>query len=353
MLALPTINYILKKQPEQLIIASHLGRPKGVDKKLSLALVAKRLAELLDRPIYFHEHPLLPIENSEPIVLLENLRFFEGEKGSDKKFAKALAAHADVFINDAFATAHRKDASVFQVPKFLPSGIGLLMQSELKNVHLNHKKPIVAIFGAAKMKTKIPILKELLKKVDKLLIGGGVVFTFLQAMGIETGKSLVEPELISQAKKLLKTYGSKFVFPVDFIVANKTALLKFPKMTAAQRKKAVTVVSVGSIPKSKAGFDIGSQSIKLFTAVIKRSKTVIWNGPPGVFEVPPFNKSSKMVAKALAENNVFSIICGGDTVSAVRKTPYFNKMSHISSGGGASLELLAGNKLPALQVLDK
>lgn len=351
--AMPTIEYILKKQPKQLIIGAHLGRPKGRDKKLSFAPVAKRLAKLLERPVYLHEDVLSPVENNEPIVLLENLRFYEGEKKGDLKFAKQLAKHADVYINDAFGVCHRKDASVYALAKLLPGTIGFLIEKELKNVNLNHKKPIIAIFGAAKIKDKVKLLKKLLDKVDKVILGGAVVFTFLKAMDIEIGKSLVEDEMLLEAKKILKKYSKKLVFPTDFTVASPTKFKNFEKLKISERKKFVDVVSFDQIPKTKAGYDIGPKSIKLFITILKRAKTIIWNGPLGLFEVKPFNRSTNELMKFLSTQKAFTLVCGGDSASAVRGTKYASSISHISTGGGASLELLGGNKLPAIEVLKK
>lgn len=341
--ALETINYILSKNPKQLIIGTHLGRPKGKDKKLSLAPVAKRLAKLIERPVYLHEDITKPITNEEPIVLLENLRFWEGEKKGNLAFAKQLSDHADVYVDDAFGTAHRKDASVYALAKLLPGGIGFLMKKELDHLNFSQKKPVVAIFGAAKIADKLPLFKKLLSEVDKLILGGGVVFTFLQAAGIEIGKSLVEKEMVSEAKKLLKKYSSKLVFPTDFVAASPSALKKKGRVEGS------IVVPVEKIPKSKACYDVGPKSVKLFKAVLGNAKTVVWNGPLGLFERKPFDKATRNVAKFVSQSKAKSIICGGDTAASVKGY----EMTHVSTGGGASLELLAGKKLPALVVLDK
>ena len=349
--ALPTIKYVLKQKPKQIILASHLGRPKpGAGKEndvYSLAVVAKELSKLLKKTVELHTVIDAPTNPKQKIVLLENLRFFSGEKKGELKFAKQLATHADVYINDAFGTAHRKDASVYALAKLLPHAGGLLLEKEVKNVHLNHKKPIVAIFGSAKIADKLPLFKKLLTKVDKLILGGGVVFTFMKAANMEVGQSLVEEEMTGEAKKLLKKYSSKIIFPTDFAVASKAKFRGKIKVDA----KDITLVDFDAIPKSKAAFDVGSKSVKLFSAVLARSKTVIWNGPLGVFEVKPFDRATNTIIKFLADNKLTVIIGGGDTASAVRKTKYADKMTHISTGGGASLELLAGNKLPAIEVL--
>ncbi|MCA9477793.1 MAG: phosphoglycerate kinase [Nanoarchaeota archaeon] len=356
--ALPTIRKILAAKPEQLIIATHLGRPepgKGSAGLLpySLAPVAKHLSKLLKKTIYFHANALAPIESKDKIVLLENLRFYDGEKNGSLSFAKTLASHADIYIDDAFGTAHRKDASVYALAKLLPSGIGLLMEQELRYVSLDHKRPIVAIFGAAKIKDKLPLFKKLLAKVDKLILGGGVVFTFLKAGGIEVGKSLVEEEMVSEARTLLKKYAGKIVFPTDFVGSTPASFKNWIKLSATEKKAALKTVPVEAIPKTLACYDVGPKSVKLFTAVLKNAKTVVWNGPLGVFEVKPYDASTNKLVKIIAESKITSIVGGGDTASAVRKTKYANRFTHISTGGGASLELLAGNKLPAIEVLKR
>ncbi|MGM5480805.1 MAG: phosphoglycerate kinase [Nanobdellota archaeon] len=351
---LKTIEYILKRQPKQLIIATHLGRPHGKpDSKLSLKPVAKRLEHYLKRPVHLHEELTKRVPENKNIVLLENLRFDPGEKKGLLSFARKLAVNADVYINDAFGTAHRKDASVYKLPQLLPHGAGYLIEHEIEEVHLNHKRPLIALFGAAKIADKLPLFTKLLRQVDKLMLGGGVVFTFLKAGGLEVGRSLVEEEMVETARKLMDKYGNKIVFPVDVMVTGKSNLKRFNTMTVPERKKLIETVPVEKIPKQRAAFDVGPKTIKLFTNVILESKTVIWNGPLGLFEIKPFDTSTRKLAKVLAEHDVTTIVCGGDTAAALRQTPYKQKMDHISTGGGASLELLAGNKLPALEVLKK
>ena len=349
--AIPTIKAVLKEKPKQVVLASHLGRPKGYDEKLSMAIVAKKLSELMNKEVYLHPLVEAPIEVNIKIVMLENLRFFEGEKKGSIAFARQLAQHADVYIDDAFGTAHRKDASVYALAKLLPSTAGLLIRKELDNVHLNHPKPVVAIFGAAKIADKLPLFKKLLAKVDKLILGGGVVFTFLKAGGIEVGKSLVEEEMIETAKGLLKKYSDKIVFPVDFVGMTPARLKKWETLNATEKKESLKTVPVEKIPKSIACYDVGPQSVKLFGAVIEQSKTVIWNGPLGMFEVKPFDRATKKLAKYIAENNKRCIVCGGDTVASTKGILISNKFVHVSTGGGASLTLLSGAKLPAVEVL--
>ncbi|MBN1175131.1 phosphoglycerate kinase [Candidatus Woesearchaeota archaeon] len=349
--AIPTIKAILSEKPKQIILASHLGRPKGYDEKLSLGIVAKKLSEIMHKEIYLHPLIEAPIEVNIDIVMLENLRFFEGEKKGSIAFAKQLAQHVDVYVDDAFGTAHRKDASVYALAKLLPNAVGLLIQKELENVHLNHPKPIVAIFGAAKIHDKLPLFKKLLDKVDKLILGGGVVFTFLKAGGIEVGKSLVEEEMVETAKQLLKKYSSKIVFPVDFVGTTPAKLKKLDSLSTLEKKQSIRTVSVENISKSIACYDVGPKTVKLFSAVINSSKTVVWNGPLGMFEVKPFDKSTKQLANYISKHNKKCIVCGGDTVASTSGVLKSGKLVHISTGGGASLELLAGNKLPAVEVL--
>lgn len=350
--ALPTLRYLLKKGAKQIIIGAHLGRPQGVDAALSFQPVAKRLSTYLRRKVILHKDVNLDVDAEQKIILLENLRFWEAEKKGDIRFARSLARFADVYVNDAFGTAHRKDASVYALGKLLPGAPGFLIEQELKQVHLHHNRPIVALFGAAKIEDKVVLLESLLKRVDKLLLGGGVVFTFLAAMGVQVGTSLVEPQMYAQAKSLLNKYADKIVFPVDFVVASKSALKKMEQLPLSERKKFISVTSFERVPKHKACFDIGPQSVKLFSAVIARAKTVVWNGPMGLFEVKPFDKATRHLAKTLSQSNCVSIICGGDTAEALRKTPYASAMTHISTGGGASLQLLGGRKLVSLRVFE-
>lgn len=349
--AIPTIKAILKEKPKQIVLASHLGRPTCYDEKLSLGIVAKKLSELMNKEIYLHPLIEAPIEVNIKIVMLENLRFFEGEKKGSMAFAKQLAQHADVYVDDAFGTAHRKDASVFALAKLLPSTAGLLIRKELENVHLNHPKPVVAIFGAAKIHDKLPLFKKLLGKVDKLILGGGVVFTFLKAGGVEVGKSLVEEEMLETAKKILKKHSDKIIFPVDFIGTNPSKLKKWDSLSLIEKKEFIQLVPVEKIPKSIACYDVGPKSIKLFSAVVDSAKTIIWNGPLGMFEVKPFDKSTMLLAKYISKHNKKCIICGGDTVASTSDFLKTSKTVHISTGGGASLVLLAGDKLPAVEIL--
>lgn len=352
--ALPTIELCLKKGAKQIVLASHLGRPKGWDETLSMKNVGKRLSTILKQKVYLHDSFDREIPCDKKIVLLENLRFMEGEKKGSLAFAKKLSKFAEIYVDDAFGTAHRKDASVYAIAKLLPSYAGLLVGKEIKNVSLEYQEmPVVSIFGAAKIHDKLPLFKKLLIRVDKVLIGGGVVFTFLQAAGIEIGKSLVEEDMIDDAKQLLKRYGDKIILPVDFVGCTPSKLKTFEKLKVNERKAFIKTYDIESIPKSIACYDIGPQSIKLFAAALKGAKTVVWNGPVGLDEIKPFDNATNQLVKIIAEMKVKSIICGGDTASAVRKTKYKNSITHISTGGGASLQLLSGKKLPAIEVLNK
>lgn len=335
--ALQTIEYILKKGAKQVILASHLGRPVGIDEKYSLKPIAKKLKSFLKKEVYFHTDFDKEISKNLKIVLLENLRFYDQEQKGDLKFAKKLSKFADVYVNDAFGTSHRKDASMYALAKLLPSYAGLLVEAEVKNVTLeNQKKPIIAIFGAAKISDKLCLLKELLKKVDKLIIAGAAEFTFFKSFNLEIGKSLYEENLIKEANQIYKKYSNKIIFPVDFNGKTKDG-------------KIILNMSFDTIPKEMICLDVGKQSTKLFKAVLKDAKTIIWNGPLGVFEEKPFDKSTNDLAKYISNLKAKTIICGGDTASAVKKY----KFTHVSTGGGASLELLSGKKLPAIEVLKK
>ena len=351
--SLSTIKYILKQKPKQLILAAHAGRPKGVDASVSLAPIAKLLTKLLKKTVYLQEDILSTPNPSQHIVLLENLRFHPEEKENKPAFAKQLANYCDVYVNNAFAVSHRKHASMVGIPKYVKQKtMGLTVQTELENVHLNHKKPIVAIFGAAKL-DKLPVLKQLLTKVDKVLLCGGVVFTFLRAAGIEIGKSLVEDDMVPTAKQLLKKYSSKIVFPTDFTGCALSKFKTLDSLNAIKKRSVIQTVDFDAIPKSLACFDVGPKSVTLFKAVLSNAKTVVWNGPLGYFELKPFDKSTNAIIAFIAQQKLTCIVGGGDTASAVLKTKYADKITHISTGGGASLELLAGKKLPAISVLEK
>ena len=353
--SLPTINYLLE-QGARIILCSHLGRPKGeVKKEFSLAPVAKRLKELLPGVnIYFAsdcigeeaERKAAALKDGE-ILLLENLRFHKEEEKNDPEFAKKLASLAEIYVNDAFGTVHRAHASTAGVAAYLPAVAGFLIGKELSimgGALENPERPFVAILGGAKVADKIGVITNLLNKCDTLLIGGGMAYTFFKAMGYEIGDSLLDAESIDLAKQLMETAkekGVKLLLPVDTVVA---------KAFAADAEH-MTVAS-NAIPAGWQGLDIGEKTRELFAAEIKNAKTVIWNGPMGVFEFPEFAKGTEAVAKACAECGGTTIIGGGDSASAVKKLGYADKMTHISTGGGASLEFLEGKVLPGVAALN-
>jgi phosphoglycerate kinase len=354
--AIPTIQYALE-QKAVVVLASHLGRPDGERKlEYSLAPVAKRLSELLGKAVKFLDDCIgetvkqaIKAANSGDVLLLENVRFYAGEEKNDAEFSRQLAEGLDCLVNDAFGTAHRGHASNKGVTKYLsPAVAGLLLEKELEyfgKVIDNPDRPLVAILGGAKVSGKLQVINNLMKKVDKLLIGGGMMFTFLKAKGYEVGSSLVEDNLIDTAKQILKqaeTSGIEFLLPVDCIVADKF-----------EADAKIQIVSVDKIPVGWKGLDIGPESIKLFSKALRGVKTVVWNGPPGVFEMEAFSKGTIVLAKVLAESPITSIIGGGDTVAAVEKAGVADKMSFISTGGGASLELLEGKELPGVAALSE
>jgi phosphoglycerate kinase len=359
---LPTIEYALR-HGARLILASHLGRPKGKpNPKLSLRPVAERLRMLLDQKLGRGENvgfctDCIGIQAEEmagklekgQTLLLENLRFHPEEEANDEKFSKELAKLADFYVNDAFGTAHRAHASTVGITKFVEkSAAGLLMEKELeylgKALH-SPAKPFVAILGGAKVSDKIGVIKNLMHKVDALIIGGGMAYTFLKAQGHDVGKSLVEEDKLDLAKQLLHeahTRKVRFLLPMDHVTANKIA------------EDAVThIVGEGQpIPPDQMGLDIGPKTIELFADEISRAKTIVWNGPMGVFETPLFARGTRKIALAVADNSgATSIIGGGDTVAAVRDAGVADKVTHISTGGGATLEFLEGKKLPGVEAL--
>ena len=353
--SLPTINYLLE-QGARIILCSHLGRPKGeVKKEFSLAPGAKRLKELLPNVnIYFAsdcigeeaQQKAAALKDGE-ILLLENLRFHKEEEKNDPEFAKKLASLAEIYVSDAFGTVHRAHASTAGVAAYLPAVAGFLIGKELSimgGALENPERPFVAILGGAKVADKIGVITNLLNKCDTLLIGGGMAYTFFKAMGYEIGDSLLDAESIDLAKQLMETAkekGVKLLLPVDTVVA---------KAFAADAEH--MTVAANAIPVGWQGLDIGEKTRELFAAEIKNAKTVIWNGPMGVFEFPEFAKGTEAVAKACAECGGTTIIGGGDSASAVKKLGYADKMTHISTGGGASLEFLEGKVLPGVAALN-
>jgi phosphoglycerate kinase len=356
--ALPTIKDLTQKGAK-VILASHFGRPKGVNDKLRLTTVAKRLAELLGQPVVKTDDcigdevtaAVNALENGQ-VLLLENVRFYKEEEENDPEFAKKLAANADFYVNDAFGTAHRAHASTEGVTEFLsPSVAGYLVEKELQYLQSaieEPKRPLAAIIGGSKVSSKIGVIETLLEKCDKLIIGGGMIFTFYKARGLNVGKSLVEEDKLELARALeakAKERGVALLLPTDIVSADKFA----PDANA-------TIVSIENIPADGMGLDIGPDSIKVFQAALADCKTVIWNGPMGVFEFDKFAAGTVAIAHTLAEigkTGTTTIIGGGDSVAAVEKVGLADQMSHISTGGGASLELLEGKILPGIAALDE
>ena len=359
---LPTIEYALR-HGARLILASHLGRPKGKpNPKMSLKPVAERLRMLLDKEYASFENVGFCPECVGPeatemasklekgqTLLLENLRFHAEEEANDEKFAKQLASLAHFYVNDAFGTAHRAHASTAGITKFVQkSAAGLLMQKELDYMGkaLQHpEKPFVAILGGAKVSDKIAVIQHLMTKVDALIIGGGMAYTFLKAQGQEIGKSLVENDKLDLARQILqqaKKQKVKFLLPVDHVVSD--------KLDASAQAQAVGVGQ--AIPADRMALDIGPKSVEVFSEEIAGARTIVWNGPMGVFEVPQFAKGTFKIAQVVADNaGAASIVGGGDSVAAVHKAGVADKITHISTGGGASLEFLEGKKLPGVEAL--
>lgn len=352
--AIPTIEY-LSKQGAKVILASHLGRPKGEVKEDSrLTEAGKRLAELLGKPVLKLDEstgPAVEKHVSEladgEILLLENVRFHAGEEKNDPELAKQFAALADVFVNDAFGAAHRAHATTAGIAEYLPSVQGLLLEKELDvlgKALSDPERPFTAIIGGAKVKDKIGVIDHLLDKVDNLLIGGGLSYTFSRAQGHEIGDSLVEEDKIDLAKSFIekaKEKGVNLYLPIDVKVAD--------SFSETAKTKSVEITG---IEKGWMGLDIGPKTAELYESVIKDSKLVIWNGPMGVFEMAPFAEGTKRVAQAMAETEAFTIIGGGDSAAAVEKFEVAEKMDHISTGGGASLEFMEGKELPGVAALN-
>jgi phosphoglycerate kinase len=347
--SLATIQYALD-HGASVILASHLGRPKGKpNADMSLKPCAVRLAELLGKPVKMAPDCVGPeVEALKPapgeVLLLENLRFHPEEEKNDPEFARKLAALCDVYVNDAFGSAHRAHASTEGMIRFVPqAAAGLLMDKELKYLGMattNPARPCVAILGGAKVSDKIEVIENLGKIVDKLLIGGAMAYTFLKAQGLPTGKSLVEEDKVELARKLLADLGGKLMLPVDHVVVSEIAA------GAANEV-------VDTIPEGKIAVDIGPKTIANFAQVIAGAKTVIWNGPMGIFEKPPFDKGTVALAKAVAGSGATSVVGGGDSEKAIKAAGVSDKISHVSTGGGASLEFLAGIKLPGVAALER
>lgn len=354
-LALPSIRCVIDRGG-RLILMSHLGRPKDApDPKYSMKPAADKLAELLGKPVHFATDVIGEDARSKAaalrageVLVLENLRFYPGEKKGDAAFAQTLAGMADVYCNDAFGTCHRTDASMVAVPQAMvgkPKVVGFLVEKEIQYLSeaiAAPKRPFVAILGGAKVSDKINVIKNLLTICDQVLIGGAMAYTFSLAQGGQVGNSLVEKDKLELAKELIATGGAKLMLPVDDHCGDRVA---------ADCNKQVT--PAGHIPDGYLGLDIGPRTAELYAQRIKGAKTVVWNGPMGVFETPPFDAGTKAVARAIADSGATSIIGGGDSAAAIEQLGFADKVSHVSTGGGASLEMLEGKKFVAVELLDE
>lgn len=350
--ALPTINHCIDSNAACITLVSHLGRPKGKDSKFSLQHILKRLERLLGRSVLFAESIERARDlqkNKGSIILLENIRFYEGEEKNDDALSKNLSTLCDIYVNDAFGTSHRAHASTYGIAKFTKQKVaGILLKKEIDSFAkaLNNPiKPMLLIIGGSKVSSKLALLYNILQVVDKVIIGGAMSNTFLKALGYNMQKSLIEDALIEDAKKILnlaKEKGTKIYLPVDVISTTSLDSNRHIKTTPAQ-----------DVPQGYMAVDIGPASTRLFNQVIRDSNTIIWNGPLGIYEEPQFSRGTFSIAHAISDTYAFSLIGGGDTADAVDKAGERDNMSFISTGGGASLELLEGKILPAFEVLDK
>jgi len=350
--SLETIRHLLNRSAT-VVLCSHLGRPKGSSKpEFSLKPIAERLRSHLNYPVFFagdcigsEVNQLINAHRSETaVILLENLRFHTGEEANDPGFCKNLAESCDFFINDAFGTAHRAHASTFGVAELLPSAPGFLLEKEihfLGGVLGQPERPLITILGGSKVSSKLSVLNNLLEISDKVLLGGGMIFTFLQALGHGIGNSLFEDSFVRQAREILELYPDKLVLPQDVVIATEVS-------DAVPYK----TVPVEEIPEGYMGLDIGGETLQTFQTHLSTAKTILWNGPMGVFEIEAFAKGTRKVCEVLAElDDVLTIVGGGDSVAAVNQMGFQSKMSHISTGGGASLEFLEGKELPGVKAL--
>lgn len=348
--AIPTIEYLMQHSAS-VILASHLGRPKGgPDAQFSLKPVADHLAKLLGKPVAFVDDCIGPKAEAAAaalkpgdVLVLENTRFYPGEEKNDLELAQGMAKLADLYVNDAFGTAHRAHSSTEGVARYLPAAAGFLLEKEIKYLGAavaSPKRPFVAILGGAKISDKIGVIKNLLEKADVILIGGGMANTFFKAQGLDMGDSLVEADALETAAEILKISGTKLQLPVDMVLADKF-----------DAEAAVKTQDAGNVPAGWRMLDIGPKTVKAFAEALKGAGTVVWNGPMGVFEFPAFAKGTFGVATAVAESGAISIIGGGESVAAIQQSGLANKITHISTGGGASLEMLEGLVLPGVAAL--
>ncbi|MFO7710266.1 MAG: phosphoglycerate kinase [Candidatus Woesearchaeota archaeon] len=341
--SLDTIKELLKTA-SQIVLMSHLGKPKGADDSLRMDPVAKRLSELLGEEVSKVDDCIDVELPDSKIVMLENLRFHEEETKNDPEFAKKLSKHGDLFVNDAFGTCHRSHASVVGVTKYLDSYAGRLVQAEVEMLGGaldDPKRPFIAILGCAKIKDKMKVLENLLPNVDYLLLGGAVVFTFLKAKGYEVGNSLVDENQVDYAKQLMDIYTEKIVFPEDVVIS-----------TSLDGTGEIKTVDASEIPNGWIGLDMGEKTVSLFKRYLKSANTILWNGPLGEFETDAFGKGTEAIAHFLAELDAVTVVGGGDTASAVYKYGVAEKLSHVSTGGGASLAFIEGKTLPGIVPLE-
>ncbi len=349
--ALPTLQYLIEHNAA-LILCSHLGRPKGnPDPQFSLKPVADCLASLIGKPVTFIEDymgknidPRIKRIKPGEIMLFENTRFHDGEEKNDPEMAKTLASYADVFVNDAFGTAHRAHASTVGVADYLPAVAGFLLEKEIKYLGqaiADPKRPFIAILGGAKVSDKIGVIQNLLLIADSILIGGGMANTFFKAQGYPVGDSLVEDEVLDIARQLLEEGKEQIRLPVDVVIADKF-----------EADAKTRTMNMGPIPEGWRILDVGPETIKRYAKVVQSAATVVWNGPMGVFEFPEFSKGTFDLASAVAKSSAISIIGGGDSVAAVNRSGLADQVTHISTGGGASMEMLEGKELPGLSALD-
>jgi len=344
---IPTIQFLLSADVGKIIIASHLGKPKGKDEKLSLKSIAEYLGKLLNQPVVFvddciGEKVKLEIEKSplQSIIVLENLRFYEGEESNNIDFAKELANLADIFVNDAFGVCHRENASIVAITNFLPSYAGLLLEKEIENLdkfNNNFEKPLVLILGGAKISTKLPLINKFLDKADKILLGGGLVNTILKANGKEIGQSIFESELLKEAQKL---NAENIIMPNDFLIG---------KSLDDNQARAVLA---GNVNINDWILDIGPETLNNFVKIISNAKTIVWNGPVGYSENPVFRQGTNKIIEAIVSSQVFSVVGGGETLLALEQAKVLEKISFVSTGGGAMLSYLSGEEMPGLKYLN-
>ena len=341
---IPTINYILKEGAGQIVIIAHLGRPDGkVVEELRLTPVAARLSELLGIKVAKLDDCINVKIPEDKIVLLENLRFHPEEDAGDELFARKLAVYGDVYVNEAFADSAKPAASISVVPRLIPGCIGLQFEREIKNLSLeNIERPAIAIMGGAKVSDKIELIENMLRKVDIVLLGGAMIFTFFKSMGFEVGKSKCEPDKVNMAKKLIEKYKKQIVLPIDVIAADKI-----------EKNAVIRDADSSDIRANEIGVDIGEETVSAYREMLELAKTVVWNGPLGIIEIPKFSKGTEEIAKHLASLKAKTIIGGGDTGEVIDRLGLENKMTFVSTAGGAALNFLEGKILPGIRALEE